>query len=184
MSEYTIREDQNNYGRIEYVAYRDGSPTAFRSTNRGIVDAYIEQAPRLPDGYALSYSYKKVTFRDSAWVWSVKAPDAHLKDPDVASGADLTRVIDEATRHAAKAPELAVIAAAEKATADEQERVTAERAGKATDRQIDYILQLIAARKFRGDQGGFMAGPTDRPGIMQLTQAEASAYIDSLKEQY
>lgn len=54
----------------------------------------------------------------------------------------------------------------------------------ATQKQIDYIMQLLAVREARGDGGGFMAGPTTRDGVKKLTKAQASIYITSLKEQY
>lgn len=54
----------------------------------------------------------------------------------------------------------------------------------ATPKQIDYILSLLSRRQHNGDGGGFMTGPTDRQGIANLTQAEASTYITSLKEDY
>lgn len=54
----------------------------------------------------------------------------------------------------------------------------------ATSRQVDYILDLLAQRRRTGDGGGFFQGPTDRAGIEELTKAEASSYITSLKEEY
>ncbi|MFI8201112.1 hypothetical protein ACIF6K_32070 [Streptomyces sp. NPDC085942] len=56
--------------------------------------------------------------------------------------------------------------------------------GLATDRQVEYILSLLAARRRSGEGGGFMFGPTDRAGIAQLTREDASSYIDSLKGTY
>ncbi|MFF9309869.1 hypothetical protein ACF1BS_03070 [Streptomyces sp. NPDC014748] len=54
----------------------------------------------------------------------------------------------------------------------------------ATDRQIDYILDLLARRHRSGEGGGFFTGPTDRAGIAKLSRSEASAYISSLKGDY
>ncbi|OKH91516.1 hypothetical protein [Streptomyces uncialis] len=54
----------------------------------------------------------------------------------------------------------------------------------ATDRQVTYILDLLAERERTGDGGGFMTGPTDQNGIEQMTRREASMYITSLTEDY
>jgi len=54
----------------------------------------------------------------------------------------------------------------------------------ATERQISYILDLLAQRRRSGEGGGFFNGPTDRAGIAALSRSEASAYIDSLKGDY
>lgn len=54
----------------------------------------------------------------------------------------------------------------------------------ATPRQVEYIIDLLNRRRAAGDGGGFMAGPTDRAGIAQLTRSQASTYITSLKEAY
>ncbi|MFF1547174.1 helix-turn-helix domain-containing protein [Streptomyces sp. NPDC058291] len=54
----------------------------------------------------------------------------------------------------------------------------------ATERQVNYILQLLAARDRSGEGGGFFTGPTDRAGIETLSKAEASMYITSLKGDY
>lgn len=54
----------------------------------------------------------------------------------------------------------------------------------ATGRQIDYILTLLTRRARSGEGGGFFTGPTDRAGIAKLSQADASAYINSLTGNY
>lgn len=79
------------------------------------------------------------------------------------------------------------ISALEARAAETAERkATRERAtqGLATDRQISYILDLLARRRRNGDGGGFMIGPTDRAGIAAMTRQDASAYINSLTEDY
>lgn len=53
-----------------------------------------------------------------------------------------------------------------------------------TDRQVDYILNLLARRARSGEGGGFFTGPTDRAGIAKLSRGDASAYIDSLTGNY
>ncbi|WP_030569783.1 hypothetical protein [Streptomyces aureocirculatus] len=54
----------------------------------------------------------------------------------------------------------------------------------ATERQIRYILDLLARRRRDGEGGGFFTGLTDYAGIAKLSRSEASAYIDSLKGQF
>lgn len=54
----------------------------------------------------------------------------------------------------------------------------------ATARQVDYILNLLSRRRRSGEGGGFFNGPTDRAGIAKLSQADASAYINSLTGDY
>jgi len=69
-------------------------------------------------------------------------------------------------------------AAAEIAWREQQTKLPAR------DRQVDYIMNLLARRRRNGDGGGFFNGPTDRAGVAKLSQADASAYIDSLTENY
>lgn len=55
----------------------------------------------------------------------------------------------------------------------------------ASPRQVDYILQLLSARERSGDGGGFYySGPTDQAGIEEMSMAEASLYIRSLRGDY
>lgn len=100
-------------------------------------------------------------------------------------------LIRDAVAHAAKAPEraeAAVIAAAEaeveKARKQELADLALLHGPRATAKQVDYIMRLLAARKRSGEGGGFMTGPTDRAGVERLSAADASAYIDSLKGAY
>jgi hypothetical protein len=60
----------------------------------------------------------------------------------------------------------------------------ADKGELATPRQVDYILQLLQAREYSGEGGGFFVGPKDRAGIEELSKAQASAYIRSLKGDY
>lgn len=73
-------------------------------------------------------------------------------------------------------------AAAEKAAAD---RVAAgQPAELATERQVDFIMSLIARRAAYGEADGFMSGPTTREEIAKLSKSQASAYITSMKGGY
>jgi hypothetical protein len=55
---------------------------------------------------------------------------------------------------------------------------------RATPRQVDFIMSLLARRERTGEGGGFFTGPTDRESVARLTRTEASTYIDSLKGAY
>ena len=73
-------------------------------------------------------------------------------------------------------------AAAEKAAAD---RVAAgQPAELATERQVDFIMSLVARRAAYGEADGFMSGPTTREAVAKLSKAQASAYITSMKGGY
>ena len=73
-------------------------------------------------------------------------------------------------------------AAAEKAAA---ERVAAgQPAELATERQVDFIMSLVARRAAYGEADGFMSGPTTHEAIAKLSKAQASAYITSMKGGY
>ncbi|WP_030888201.1 hypothetical protein [Streptomyces sp. NRRL S-1868] len=71
--------------------------------------------------------------------------------------------------------------AADNAAAHERARATQD---LATERQVSYILDLLAKRRRSGEGGGFLTGPTTRAGIAKMSRSEASAYIDSLKGDY
>ena len=104
-------------------------------------------------------------------------------------------LIHQAVQHAAGA-EARIQTDAEKQAVTEAERQVREareaqlaelgdqKGELATQRQIDYILLLLEKRQISGEGGGFFQGPTDRAGIEELTKAEASAYITSLKDEY
>jgi hypothetical protein len=72
---------------------------------------------------------------------------------------------------------------AEKRKADRAERAAAG-TEFATERQVDYIMELLAQRERTGEGGGFFQGPTDRAGVANLSKADASLYITSLKDEY
>lgn len=104
-------------------------------------------------------------------------------------------LIHWANQHAAgaqeriqKKAEQDAIEAAEAAVREaREEQLAAVRRVKgtlATPRQVEYIEQLVAIRQRSGEGGGFFLGPTDRAGIEELSKAEASLYIDSLKGNY
>lgn len=96
-----------------------------------------------------------------------------------AAGAD-QRIQDKAEKDAVEAAESAVREAREQQLTD----LRKERGELATPKQVDYILQLLARRDRVGEGGGFFYGPTDRAGIEEMSKADASAYITSLKGDY
>ncbi|WP_103512938.1 helix-turn-helix domain-containing protein [Streptomyces sp. SM13] len=76
-------------------------------------------------------------------------------------------------------------AAVREARAEQLATIRATKGELATPRQVDFILQLLAERKWSGEGGGFVVGgPTTAAGIEELTKAEASRYITSLKGDY
>lgn len=87
-----------------------------------------------------------------------------------------------------KKAESDAIEAAESAVRESREAQLAEirsRKGElATPRQVEYILQLLTAREYSGEGGGFYYGPKDRAGIEEMSKGEASTYITSLKGDY
>jgi len=74
---------------------------------------------------------------------------------------------------------------------DAQRRAQSAQA-PATERQVGYILDLLARRRRSGEGGGFFSlrglvddtGRPDRDAIAALTRAQASALIDSLRGNY
>ena len=73
-------------------------------------------------------------------------------------------------------------AAAEKAAAD---RVAAgQPAELATERQVNFIMSLVARRAAYGEADGFMSGPTTREAIAKLSKSQASAYLTSMTGGY
>lgn len=90
------------------------------------------------------------------------------------------RIQDKAERDAVEAAEAAVREAREGQLAE----LRRQKGALATERQVDFIVQLIAARERSGEGSGFFYGPTDRAGIEELSKGEASLYIDSLKGNY
>ena len=54
----------------------------------------------------------------------------------------------------------------------------------ATERQVDFIMKLLAWCGVSGEADGFMSGPTTREAVAKLSKAQASAYITSMKGGY
>lgn len=88
------------------------------------------------------------------------------------------RDVTDYQKQQAEKEKQARIASQDAAAREEYERQRLSR--PATDRQVDYIMNLLS----RHAGGGFFNGPKDRAGVKKLTQGEASAYINSLTDNY
>lgn len=98
---------------------------------------------------------------------------------DHAKGAD-ERIAKKAAADAIAAAEAAV----QEARAAQLAEAARTKGPLATERQVDYIMQLLAHREYSGEGGGFYYGPTDRAGVEMMSKLEASSYITSLKGDY
>lgn len=169
-----------------------------------VAAAVLEQ---LPEEYQLArreVRFHRSSINSNYWVWEVTGglPD----DPqplkvnvrmDSPAGKDgiaqhlLTAVRTHADGRAdriQKKAEAGAIAAAEAAVREAREAQLEEarrqKGPLATPRQVDFILKLLARREYSGEGGGFFYGPTDRAGIEEMSKADASTYITSLKGDY
>ena len=85
-------------------------------------------------------------------------------------------------RDADKVEQVIRLSALEKAAA---RRVAAgQPAELATERQVDFIMKLLALCGVSGEADGFVSGPTTREAVAKLSKAQASAYITSMKGGY
>ncbi|MFD8839801.1 hypothetical protein [Streptomyces griseofuscus] len=211
---YTVTETTDLYGRSAWcVARTDGTKAGFGGDHRiasltfrkkedAETAAAITEA--LPDAYWVREH--EIRYRSSLtpnyWVWRLEGGTNN--DPqdvrcDIRMSTDRETIVrvmtDAATQHAAGAPERIAkkaeadaIAAAEATVREARQQQLAElqasKGALATPRQVDYILQLLARRERTGEGGGFFYGPTDRAGIEEMSKADASTYISSLKGDY
>lgn len=169
-----------------------------------VAAAVLEQ---LPEEYRLArreVRFNRPSINSNYWVWEVTDGPAGDPQPlkvnvrvDSPAGKDgivqhlLTGVKAHADGRAdriQKKAEADAIATAEAAVREAREAQLEEarrhKGPLATPRQVDYILQLLARRERTGEGGGFFTGPTDRAGIEELSKADASTYITSLKGDY
>jgi hypothetical protein len=169
-----------------------------------IAAGILEQLPEEYHFAKREVRYHSSSINSNHWVWEVTGgtsndPKELKADIRVDTPASVEEVIAHlmmnvhahaqgAEERIAKKAEQDAIAAAE-ATVREarEEQLTDARRQKgplATPRQVDYILQLLARREHTGEGGGFFYGPTDRAGIEEMSKADASTYITSLKGDY
>ncbi|MFI9018706.1 hypothetical protein ACIGZI_32200 [Streptomyces griseus] len=171
------------------VATRDGGrlSTTYTGTPDLPVTVVLDLAEQIRDQLAADKAAEKVARSAEAaqWdhlPWDIDHPDRELLDQAVEAGVpaeELVRIVgDHYLRygHALRRKEELTV-----------RRLIRERhddLGLATDRQVDFILSLLAERRRSGEGGGFYGGPADRAGIEKLTRDQASTYINSLKGTY
>ena len=176
---------------------------------RDLAEFYCEFYERTPVGCHLRTEHYRANSmnRGSYWLLTTSFKDdpsdlrkTWPKDQEVPENHPAgTRLIDVlvqmALTHAEGAPARIAQAAEKRAVAeaeatvhqareDQLAQIRREKGALATPRQVDYILQLLAKRERTGEGGGFFYGPTDRAGIEEMSKADASAYITSLKGDY
>lgn len=202
---YEIVEGTDRYDRPTYTVTRtDGTPIEgvgrdwrlYNATyiTREQAEVHCEFVNHTPAEYSIAKSQHR-----TGWHWKISGsrtedptPLKAFVDVNEASAGDLIR---RATEHAqgaearitAKA-ERDIIEAAEaavrEARAAQLDEIRRTKGELATPKQVEYIVQLLAARERSGEGGGFFYGPTDRAGIEEMSKIDASSYITSLKGDY
>ena len=200
--------------KVWSVARTDGTKASYGGDHRIYGLTFIKQedaetaaaiTEALPENYWIrkhEVRYHSSSINSNYWVMRLEGGDND--DPqdvrcDVRLGADHETAVQQMTtaaeKHAAGSParirekaEREAVAAAEAAVREAREEQLAEarrqKGPLATPRQVDYILQLLDRRERTGEGGGFFYGPTDRAGIEEMSKADASTYITSLKGDY
>ncbi|MFC8723785.1 hypothetical protein [Streptomyces bacillaris] len=183
----TISDTERDLGTL--VASRDGGrlATTYGGTSDLPTDVVLDLAEQIRTQLNADKASEEAALAAKAaqWdhlPWDMDHPDRDLLDQAVQSGVpveEIVRIADArclgSGRGLRRGEEMAI------------RRLIMERRdalGLATDRQVDYILRLLTARRRSGEGGGFFDGPTDRAGIEQLTRADASTYINSLTGNY
>lgn len=211
--QYEVKEGVSRYGSANYSVVRTDGTKDWRTaaySNREHAEFHAEFLNRAPaDSHIKRDHYPQRSIRAGRAFWLITGGRSgdpsrlrHTWDDGVEVKGDWpegTRPVDVlislATRHAegadariAKHAEKLAVAAAEEAVREVRETQLAEaRAAKgelATPRQVEYIIQLLEARKLSGEGGGFYSGPTNRADIELMSKGEASLYITSLKGDY
>lgn len=167
-----------------------GTIQLHRYATQALAEFAAQVLNALPEGYVLRRVAKPARGmkRGFTWIieghgWSAKRDESPALLPE--------HLIRDVAEHAAGAPARdakAVIAAAEAVAEQAHRQELADMATvhgpRATPKQVDYIMTLLAARARLGEGGGFMTGPTDRAGVERMAREDASAYINSLKGEY
>lgn len=196
------------------IVRTDGTPAGYgRDSDHRIAHAdffkpetaefYAKFYENTPSGYYLELKPPRANAMFSTSQWIVTG--SHGEDPDTLKmylDADrdgaipiidiligwVTRHAEGAAQRIADKAERDAVAAAEAVVREAREShlaaIRRQKGELATPRQVEFILQLLAARERSGEGGGFFNGPTDRVGIEELSKGEASLYIDSLKGDY
>lgn len=173
----------------DYRVHRDGRDVTGRSfTSRERAEAVAALVELLPGGYQLNYAVQRAGSMNSNYGWYLTGPawkSIYSADPTALIVHLQYAIEGEAARVAkanAKANEQAA-AKIEREMAATAEQIRQEM-DLATDKQVGYIMTLLAKRARTGDGGGFMSGPTTIEGVRAMKRADASLYIDSLTERY
>lgn len=172
--------------------------------SREAAEFYAKLYESTPAGFRVEKTIPRAGRMDRSTYWRITGcTDGDPRNLDQQINADsdpydiakVDVLIYWANQHAEGAPERIAkkaeadaIAAAE-ATVREAREAQLEEARRqkgplATERQVDYILTLLAHRERTGEGGGFFYGPTDRAGLELLSRSDASSYITSLKGDY
>jgi hypothetical protein len=210
---FEVKEGANKYGSTTYTVARTDGTSDWRTATysaREHAELHADFLNRVPGEYRIKRdSYPSRSIRSGLHFWRIfggRNGDPSNLDHTWDDGTEVkgswpegTRPVDVlvalANRHAegadariAQHAEKQAVAAAEQAVREARETQMAEaRAAKgelATPRQVEYILQLLEARKLSGEGGGFATGPTNRAEIELLSKGQASMYITSLKGDY
>lgn len=186
---WEIKEVQHGEGRwatTKIEIHRDGIkiPHPVSIPDRATAEKWVEIYQQLPAGYHVNYAHRRSGDMMDHSGWWLSGPQG-FRSRKVKNSVDLVQVAREAVATEPQRAAAAAVSEAEKvikqAAWDESEKRRNQ--GLATDRQVDYIMQLLTARQ-DGVGGGFMTGPTTREEVRKMTKAQASLYIDSLTEQY
>lgn len=196
------------------VTRTDGTKAGFGGDHRIYDLTFVRQedaetaaaiTEALPESYWIrkhQVRYHSSSINSNYWVLRLEGGDND--DPqdvrcDVRLGTDREIAVQQMTaaaeKHAAgsadrirEKADREAIAAAEATVREAREAQLAEarrqKGPLATPRQVEFILQLLDRRERTGEGGGFFYGPTDRAGIEEMSKADASTYITSLKGDY
>lgn len=190
MATAEIVEKVSSYGtsyRITWGKFNEDLGRGFNS--REAAEAMAALIRELPDGYRIGYRVARAGSIHGKSGWEITGPANYRSAPTLdldALTADMRRAIDGQDARIARANAKAAAQAtaeAERMVAVQADQIRREM-GLATERQVEYIVSLLARRARNGDGGGFFSGPTNIEGIRRLTKDEASTYIDSLTENY
>ncbi|MFF0166771.1 helix-turn-helix domain-containing protein [Streptomyces prasinus] len=172
--------------------------------SRAHAEFYARFYENTPAGFRIEKTIPRAGRMDRSTYWRVTGStegDPRNLDQKINADADPTAtakadiLIQWATQHAAgaaeriqKKAEQDAIEAAEAAVREAREAQLEEarrtKGPLATPKQVEFILTLLARRECSGEGGGFFYGPTDRAGIEEMSKADASTYITSLKGDY
>lgn len=211
VDKFVVEEDRNERGTVVYKVVRSDGGQDWRGDThyrRERAEFQARVLSGLPDGFHCRLRQYPARSMSRGCYWEVTGSipgdprTFHAKwdegkplpegNPMPSVEAHLIRQaeihVDGSAKRIQEAAEAEAIAAAEQAVRDARAAHLAEIARQkgplATPRQVEFIMQLLDYRQRTGEGGGFFDGPTTRAGVEELSKAEASLYIDSLKGNY